>query len=388
MVVRSPAKLTIADTGLSNSKKNNQSTKPVTENKKTVPKTPAVQIRSSDCQSSAPMRPGLNSSESPQLRKLSQYEKVCGSGIINQLSFFVAMPTTAGEASEYARNVAAQLREFATYGIAPLVFLEPTTASGLVDMKAFRAGNYDTVLDAYFSALKSAQITDQMMGTWVSFPEGNIPVWTSVDPGDFVASVTKTVTFQKKYFPSSRASIMLDTLSYPSAANWNDGKAVSLLPYVSGIPGGLIDSFGLQGFPWTPAANETGSNNGAPKNYLRVSLAAEAARALNVKNIWLNTGTFGVKYANQSGRQVGVSSAQRLASLIETVAQAKTLQAGGFAVSMHLFAEDKSRVPEATDWSYWPSGQSGTSASTTAFKTFAHDLQAANIPLWLFDADE
>lgn len=298
------------------------------------------------------------------------------------------MPTTAQEAREYASDVTVQLKEFAKYGITPLVFLEPTTASGLVDMKAFRAGNYDTAIDTYFAALKAAQITDQMMGTWVPFPEGNIPVWTSLEPGDFAASVTKTVSFQKKYFPASKASIMLDNLSYPSSGSWSGGKAVSLVPYVSGIPSGLIDSVGLQGFPWAPAANEGGPNNGTPKSYLRVSLAAELARALGVKNIWLNTGTFGVKYAGQPTRQVAVSAEQRLALLTETVAQAKTLQASGFAVSMHLFAEDKSRVAEATDWSYWTSGQSASSPSTNVFKIFAHDLQVSNIPLWLFDTDE
>jgi hypothetical protein len=307
---------------------------------------------------------------------------------VSQLSFFVPTPTTTQEAYDYARDVAVRLREFSVYGISPLVFLEPTGSSGLVSMADYRSGKYDTVLDTYFAAIKSAQVTDAMMGTWVSFPEGNTPVWTSVDPNDFAACVTKTAAMQKKYFPASKASIMLDTLSYPSATSWSGGRAVSFLPYLQSLPSGLIDSFGLQGFPWSPGANEGGPSNGTPKSYLRTDLAAEAARVLHTKNVWLNTGTFGIKYANQPASRIRVSDEQRLALLTDVIMQAKSLQAQGFGVSVHLFAQDKTHLPEGTDWSYWPTGGARTSTSTYAFKAFVHDLQANGIPLWLFDTDE
>jgi hypothetical protein len=226
-----------------------------------------------------------------------------------------------------------------------------------------------------------------MMGMWVPLPEGNLPVWSSIDPADFTACVTKAATYQKKHFPHSATSILLDTDTYPTSDSWVGGRPVSLLPYVQSVPAGLIDSIGLQGFPWSPAGGEDGSSNGMPEQYLRTDLLIEAARTLRVKDVWLNTGSFGVKYAHQSGRQVVVSPEQRLVILKDVVAIAKKVQSQRFAVSVHLFAENKSDVPEATDWSYWPNGKAASSASTMVFKTFVHDLQAANIPLWLFDTN-
>jgi hypothetical protein len=117
---------------------------------------------------------------------------------------------------------------------------------------------------------------------------------------------------------------------------------------------------------------------------LQVGLAAEAARSLGVKNIWLNSGSFSAMYAGQAG-QVTATPAQRLSLLSDVVAQIKSLQAQGFHVSMHLFAEDKSGSPEGTNWSYWRSGGHATSPSTYAFRAFTHTLQENRVPLWLFD---
>jgi hypothetical protein len=339
----------------------------------------------SDCMSSQPRRPTLASATSPQLRKLAQYEQACDSGIITRMSFFVATPTTIAEANKYAQYVAKQLREFATHNVSPVVFFEPTSSTGLVDLKAYRDGTYDSALDTYFAAIKARGITDAMMGTWVPLPEGNLPVWTSVDPNIFAACVTKAVTYQKKHFPGSSASILLDTDTYPVSGSWVNGRPVSLLPYVKSIPYGLIDSVGLQGLPWSPAKNEGGTTNGAPNQYLRADLLTELAHGMNIKDVWLNTGSFGVKYANQPGRQVTVKPEQRHVQLTGVVGVVKTLQAQGLAVSVHLFAENKSDVPEATDWSYWPNGKAASSSSTIVFKTFVRDLQAANVSLWLFD---
>ncbi|HET8883950.1 MAG TPA: hypothetical protein VFM68_00585 [Candidatus Saccharimonadales bacterium] len=340
-----------------------------------------------DCTSPHALTPKLVTARSSYLKKLAQYERVCGSRVTPQISFFVATPATIQEARGYAANVAVQLHEFAAHGIAPLVFIEPTTSTGLVDMSEYQAGGYDEVLDTYFASIKAAGITDTMMGTWVPFPEGNMPVWTSLNPKDFSASVIKTVSYQKKHFPDSKASILLDTLTYPSVDSWNDGRAVSLAPYVRDIPNGLIDSFGLQGFPWAPPANQSGTAVVDPQQYLRVGLAAEAAKILGVQDIWLNTGTFGTKYADKSTQQVSISPQQRLAMLTGVTRQAKTLQEQGFSVSIHLFAENKSDVTEATDWSYWSNNTVTTSPSTYVFKAFAHDLQANGIALWLFDTD-
>jgi hypothetical protein len=348
-------------------------------------KTPTSLPGSTDCTSGLAMRQGLTSSVSPELMKLSQYEQVCRSAIATTMSFFVPTPKTLSQAKSDAADVAVQLKEFARFGVTPLVFFEPTADGALVDMASYRNGTYDAALDAYFSAIKTAGVTDAMMGTWVPIPEGNLPEWTSLAPADFTGCVTKAASFQKKYFPASKTSIMLDNESYPQSGSWDGGHVVSLVPYLQNIPAGLIDSFGLQGFPWSPPANEGGPTNGAPKDYLRSDLAIEAAKTLHVGEIWLNTGTFGVKYANQPG-QVVVTPTKRLEQLNGVVAIANSIRSQGFKVSVHLFAENKSNVDEATDWSYWPSGNLAANPNIDVFKTFTHGLQANGIPLWLFDA--
>jgi hypothetical protein len=339
---------------------------------------------STNCTTTIKKRSGLAAASSLQLKKLAQYESVCGSRAVSRMSLFVPTPATAKEALAYAADVAKQLREFAQYGVPPVVFFEPTSASGNINLAAYRAGTYDTALDTYFKAIKQAGITDVMMGAWVPLPEGNLPEWSSLQPDIFAGCVTKAATYQKKYFPGSHVSIMLDTLTYTQPGNYDNGRAISLLPYVKGIPRGLVDSFGLQGFPWSPPLTQKVPSNGRPKDYLRIDLAVEAARALQVKYIWLNTGTFGVAYAGQKD-QVAVSPQQRLALLDDVIAEVKTLQAQHFTVSVHLFGQDKSSSAEGIDWSYWHGRDYAKSASTNVFKTFAHKLQAVGAALWLFD---
>jgi hypothetical protein len=341
----------------------------------------------SDCAGDLPIHSSLSSATSLQLRKLAQYEQVCGGAVASSMSFFVPTPTSPAEADEYARSVAAQLHDFSSHGISPIVFFEPTSSTGLVDRAAYRAGDYDAALDGYFAHIRARGITDAMMGLWVPLPEGNLPVWSSVHADDFAACVTKAVSYQKKYFPHSRAGILLDTQTYPVSGSWVDGKVASLLPYVKDMPEGLIDSVGLQGMPWSPAADEAGPTNGMPRDYLRTDLLVELARAMDIRDVWVNTGTFGVKYAAQPGRQITVTAPQRLAQLHGVVTAVKSLQTQDFSVAVHLFAQDKSAVAESTDWSYWPNKKATSSSSTIAFKTLVHELQAANIPLWLFDIE-
>lgn len=389
VTVRSPSKASSSE--LPSVKAGAFVSKPTSKQiKSTGSKTNSVAIVGSDytdCTIGAAMHVGLSTSFSMQLKKLAQYEQVCNSAIITRSSFFTAIPTTAAEASEYASDVVLQLREYNKFGIKPLVFLEPTTSTGLIDLTKIQSGSYDDAIASYFASLKNAGVTDGMMGIWVPLPEANLPVWSSLDPGVFTACISKLAGYQKKYFPTSKTGLLLDTVTYSAPDNWNSGKVASLLPYVSNIPVGLIDNFGLQGFPWSPPANEAGPDNGTPLNYLRVDLATEAARALKINEIWFNTGTFESKYTNQAAQTITVSPDRRLTLLNDVVSQAKVAKAQNFSVSVHLFAEDKSNVEEATNWSYWPSNQFTSSASTYVFKSFASKLQTADIPLWLFDTD-
>ncbi|MEK7153749.1 MAG: hypothetical protein AAB834_07395 [Patescibacteria group bacterium] len=344
-------------------------------------------LRVSECAAQATRHPGLVSASVSQLRKLAEYEHVCDAGVAERASFFVPTPKDAIEAVSYAADVAATLKEFAKQGVAPLVIIEPTGSSGNLDSKAYSGPLFRIVLDTYFAAIKANGITDQMMGMWVSFPEANIPVWDSVNPDEFAANVNATVHAQKAFFPGSKASIMLDSKTYPLATSWENGKYVSLLPYVKGIDKGLIDSFGFQGFPWAPPADEGGSASYDPEVYLPVSLAIEAAKSLGVKDVWLNTGTFGTSYAKDPKKTVKLTPLQRQGMLNGVLALADTVRAAGLQPTLHIFAENKSSTEEGIDWSYWAKDQTIASPARSVFKTFVHDAAARGMPLWIYDSD-
>lgn len=330
------------------------------------------------------MHQGLSSASSAQLRKLAQYEQLCAGAVADRVSFFVPTPGTAAEARTYANDAAVQLKEFARFGVKPLVFMEPNDDHGLLDLQNYSAGGYDTALDAYYAQLKNLGITDDSMGMWVMLPEGNLPEWSSVDPNVYAGVVTRTAQLQKKYFPGSRVSLMLDSESYPSASSWSGGAYVSLVPYVQSIPKGLVDSFGLQGFPWAAPAGQSGSVSD-PAIYLRTDVAMQAARALGTTDLWVNTGSFHTMYANQGAKSVSLTPQQRQTMLNGVLNQLRGVRTAGFSVSLHIFAENKANVSEGTDWSYWQTTPN-EDANTTVLTTLVHDARAAGIPLWLYDA--
>jgi len=328
---------------------------------------------------------GLATAIAPELRKLAQYEQLCNGNLVNRSSFFVPTPITVAAAASDASDAATKLIEYASFGIKPLVFMEPDTDNGTnIDLNLYQAGAYDSALDAYFADLKADGVTDAMMGMWVILPEGNMPIWTTDDPATYSADVVKTIQFQKKYFPSSLSAILLNSESYPSASSWSGGSYSSLLPYLQGIPTGLVDSFGLQGFPWAPPADQLGAADYDPSVYLPTNLASEAAKALGISSIWFNTGTFNQMYTQNSAETVTLQPLQRQGMLNGVLAQAKALQAQGFSVAIHLFAQNKSNTSEADDWSYWQTSPND-GPGTAVFTTFVHQAAEANIPLWLFD---
>jgi hypothetical protein len=333
---------------------------------------------STGCTGGSAMHQSLSSASSAQLRKLAAYEQLCSSAPFVSASFFVPTSTNASNARSNAYDVAVQLKEFARFGIKPLIFMEPTDDGNLIDLNAYQNGAYDSALDAFYAQLRNLGIDDAGMGTWVLLPEGNLPEWTTVDPNVYSAVVTRTAQLQKKQFPSSRVALMLDSMTYPSANSWNGGRYVSLLPYVQAIPAGLIDSFGVQGFPWAAPAGQAGSSYD-PAVYLRTDLAVEAARSLGAQEVWVNTGTFHQMYAGQPSKKVTLTAQQRKTMLDGVLAQMNTIRAAGLNPAIHIFAEDKSHVSEGTDWSYGD-------ADAAVLTTFIHDARTAGLPLWLYDA--
>jgi hypothetical protein len=331
---------------------------------------------------------GLEASDEPHLKKLAEYQQVCGSNPASRLMIFTEMPNSNPAAIDNASKMAKTLKQIANAGLRPLVIMEPVTSWGAVDFNEFHSGFYDAWMDTYFKTLKQQDVTDEQMGMWVPFPEANLPYWNHQNskPDDFAANVVKSAAIQKKYFPDSKVSVMLNSATYENDDfDWRKGEYISLLPYLKTIPKGLIDSFGYQGLPWAPPANQKGAGVMDSNEYLNPKLAVEAAEQLGTKSIWLNTGTFGRKYTLDAEKTAMFSLEQRKDVLAGVETQAKQLRSQGYQVAVNLFAEDKSSIQEATDWSYWPAGQAKTSPGSVVFADFAADLRREHIDLWLFD---
>jgi hypothetical protein len=348
------------------------------EAKSTRPAASQVPLLPANCNNGVAMRPSLSSAQMPQLRQLARYESLCASRPVSKMSFFLATPTNQAEAQEYATYAAKRLKEMSQNDVAPLVFFEPSTQMGVIDLSAYANGQYDQHVDAFFASIKNQGVNDSMMGTWVPVPEGNTPQWSTLDPTVYGKAVTKSVQMQKRHFPSSKSALLLDSVTYGGSPEWDDGKSVSLAPYLSAIQPGIIDSFGLQGLPWVAAGNAS-ITNGPVSGYMRHDLAVEAAKILNVREVWFNTGSFGRKYVG-TPKEVSIADGVRATTLQGVVGEASKAKAYGFDVSIHLFAENKSAAREATDWSYW-----STPASQEVLKRFIQDSQKANLGLWLYD---
>jgi hypothetical protein len=337
-------------------------------------------------------KPELSKSTDQQLRKLAKYESIFGPDVADKLMLFCETPTTSEDAKTQASKMAVTMAEFKKFGKEPLIVFEPQANGKAVSFSGYEAGDYDKALDDYFATLKiecarlGLSDEDIAKSTWVFGPEINMPVWsemgkdTAVTPAAFTAIVTKTAQALKNNMPTAKATVLLDSATYKTNDWDSEYGYYSLVPYTRNIPQGLIDSLGIQGFPWLPAPGKTGTEKINPEDYFNAKQATDAANALGVTEVWLNTGTFGSKYTD--GQQPLVApNTLRAKILDDVVAQAGKIQAEGFKVSVNLFAQDKSRTPEATDWSYLADPD-----KQRVFKDLREKCRTSGIGFSLFDA--
>lgn len=339
------------------------------------------------CHNDRPAESSLASSDNPILRKLAEYEKICQGAVVDKLMTFAAMPKNPTEAIEIADHVAGVLQDFSKHNISPLVVFEPSLI-GSVNLSDIHRGVYDEPLTVFYKTLKDRGITDQQMGTWVLFPEANTPLWQTTDPHDFVQNVTRVGSLQKAAFPGSKISILLNSRTYPNHdSSWAHGALKSLHPYLNGLPDNLVDSFGYQGFPSVAEANATHQYQLTnAKDFLPARLATEAARELDIKDVWINTGTFSRIYTDKPEGQVEMSADHREKILQTILNEVDVLRQDPIDLSINLFAEDKSLMQEHIDWSYWPKGSPEKGDDKQVFIKFVHQLRNRNLQLSLYDS--
>lgn len=331
--------------------------------------------------------PTLKTSDNPTLRKLAEYEEVCKGAVVNELMTFAAMPRTIPEAITSANHTAAVLKEFAAHDIKPLVVFEPaiTPALRLADI---HHGVYDEPLKMFYETLRQQNITDPQMGTWVLFPEANTPIWNTTDPNDFVQNIKKVGTLQKAVFPGSKISLLLNSRTYPNHdAAWEHGSLKSLDSYVVDLPLGLVDRLGYQGFPSISEADAAHPYRlTKAKDFLPANLAQNAAKKIDIKDIWINTGTFSRIYTNDPKKEGHLTASERRDILSDILDQIALLDSASLQVSVNLFAEDKSLMSEHIDWSYWHKNTIGQGDDANVFIWFVSQLRSKGIDLSLYDS--
>jgi len=333
----------------------------------------------------------LSSSEEKHLVQINKYQELCKSYITSQVMIFTDLPKDSNEAISKAKDMADILIAFSDANITPLVIVEPVTTWGLTDFQEFGNGFYNTWIQDYFKELKAHGITDEQMGTWVPFPEANLPYWNHANatPAEFAKVVNTYLSLMKSEFPEASGSILLNSATYESDDfNWVNGEYVSLHQYVVGLDHDLIDSVGLQGLPWISSATDEPSSVFNPQEFINHALIEEVAVELEAKNIWFNTGTFGAKYTVNKESTSFVTPEKRKDMLNGILSEAIKLENLGFEVTINIFAQDKSASPEATDWSYLNESFSGSLESEQVFIDFAAKATNNNIELSLFDRND
>lgn len=345
-----------------------------------------ITVTTDHCSTAKPI-PQLSKARTSALKKLNIYQQACHSFATSTMMTFVGFPVSQASASKQAAQVVTVLKDFSSHGVTPLIIAEPTDYDNgnNIDFGQVAAGDYNQWLDAYFSAIKSAGITDQQMGIWNPFPEANLPYWNNNQASYFAPDVNLYISYLRKYFPQAQTSIMLNSATYQTTDfNWQNGEYDSLLPYVTGITPGSITYAGLEGFPWIPPAGGNGPILNAA-DFLNPDIISETADYLKTKNIWFNTGTFSEKYALDATKTATLTASQRKTILATVNQQALILQKKGYNVSINMFAQDKSQTSEETDWSYWHSNSPFSSEATPVLTQFIAQLNQEKVGFWLFD---
>jgi hypothetical protein len=283
-------------------------------------------------------------------------------------------------------QVANKLKAFKQSGVTPIAVVEPYIKSGAMSYQEYLRGTYDPAVGVFFNALAAEGVTEDMMGIWVPFPESNTPSWNNKDtePSDFGLVVNKYLGALKKQFPKAEGSILLNATTYePTDTEYENGDYISLVPYIQNIDKKLVSSIGIQGFPWVSRATAQRREIFRAAEFLQVDRAIEAAQELRTRDIWFNTGSFASKYTLNPKEQVDIVPADRkaiLEGILEELKRVRTFQQNEYRVFVNIFAEDKSKKQEATNWSYFMNED-----NKEVFRDFVTQLRTANINLAIYD---
>lgn len=317
----------------------------------------------------------------PEIIKLKEYQDICDSYITDTVMYFSIIPSK-GTYNDIIKKDVKNFLEFKKYGIKPILILEPYTEDTIMSWFDIRNGEYDKYIEDYFFEMKKNGITESDIEMIVPLPEANVPSWgeENINPIEFGKAYVQITNVIRTQWPNISMSILFNSQSYdPSDIDWNNGEYKEYDDYISGIPNGYVQSFGIQGFPWASAANQRTIEISDPEEFLSPYLIESTLRTLKIKKVWLNTGTFYSKYNQDPERKIIINTAKRKKILSDIASISELLADKGFDVKVNIFAENKAKTAEATDWSY------STSEQKLLIRDFVRDLYTKEIDFSIAD---
>jgi hypothetical protein len=234
----------------------------------------------------------VTESSNRYLRRLNAYQEICQSFIADEFMIFTIMPLSDIAIEEQASILAQHLIDFNAAGISPLVVSEPTDENGNINFVEFSTGSRRDSISKFFAALRAKGVDDSMIGTWVPFPEPNVPNWDSLGSNyeTFGTNVNIFMEAATEQYPTIQGSILLNATSYePTDLEWNEGDYISLIPWGQFIEHEYIHSVGIQGFPWMASADRLPVQLFDPEEFLQPDFIVALAKELRTKNIWINS---------------------------------------------------------------------------------------------------
>lgn len=322
---------------------------------------PEAPAQSATCE--MPVYSGSASSSDVNIAKVNSYKALTGVDTAKKVVYFMPMPTTVAEADALAADTVVKLRNISNAGMTPVVYMEPTRiAGGQVALTQIAAGQYQSALVRMFDRVKVAGITSAQMGTWIAYPEINTPAWdrTGFQPAMFGAMINGFASALHSSFSGAKAGILLDGFSYSvSAMTWDNGLAVSWMPYLEKISAGSVDTVGLQAY-WLPSGDFaslfaviTGSTY-----VMDTNLVKEAVGKLGASDVLIQTGTPKTVNVTWLNKVTTVDAATRSGVLASIASGAIALEDSNLAVTVSLFTENKYST-EGKDWSYRAEDKTG-----------------------------
>jgi hypothetical protein len=330
----------------------------------------------------------LDNTATPELKKLSQYQDVCNSFVSREMMIFTEMPSTPERAVELGNSISERLKSFSLFGVKPILIIEPVDGTQKISFKQFSQGKYNNVINIYFETIKKNGILDEQLGTVVPFPEANVPYWNhdGATPDDFAININIFLRTMKTQFPKAKGSFLLNSITYsPDDVDWANGNYETFTPYVKNIDRKVVDSIGVQGFPWVSAKSLKGPRTElfTAAKFMGMDFAMEAGETLDTRDIWVNTGTFSAKYTNSPEQKSTVSPAGRKEIFNEIINELVRTKNERFRVRLNIFAEDKSNTREATNWTYLD-----TEEGQSLFIEVVRKLEDAQIDISIFDTEK